>query len=273
MLITPIRPKMMVSPSAISTNTENSENPLKTCITKISKVIASLPVVARWRATWVEKGAQPIAPDPASQFWKRIRLDRRGLINHVDLALSIDGADACALPQVMVVLVDLDLAFRRIEGQFRRCRDHRWYIEAARFFHRFLPQVNRGVGRRHRVADDAFFAVTRLESRNEFLVDRVLQALEIAHAGQETRQVFRANTSDFLFSHSQSHQRLVAAVDACSLELFVKRHVGTADDGRKNDVRLGGLDLVDHRRELDIAQRQVILTDNRAALLGHRCPS
>ncbi len=46
MLITPIRPNTMVSPSAISTSTENSENPLKTCITSVSRVMPSLPVAA-----------------------------------------------------------------------------------------------------------------------------------------------------------------------------------------------------------------------------------
>ena len=55
-------------------------------------------------------------------------------------------------------------------------------------------------------------------------------------------------------------------VDAGRLELLVEGDVGAADDDGEDHVRLGQLDLVDHRVELGVAERVVLLADDLAPL-------
>jgi len=184
--------------------------------------------------------------------------------------LSVDGANARTFPEVVVVLVYLDLPFRCVQGQPGGGCEHTGYIETASFLHRFLPQVNGCVRCSHWVTDHALFTVTGFEGRDKLIVCRVLDALEVAHAGKETCEVFGADAGNFFLSNCQSHQSLVAAVDSCSLELLVERHIGATNDGREDDVGFSCLDLVDHRRELNVAERRVLLSDDRTTVLCHR---
>ncbi len=90
--------------------------------------------------------------------------------------------------------------------------------------------------------------------------------LEVLHAGVGARDVLTADTVDLVLGHGDGEQRLLRHVDAGRLELLVERDVGAADDDRVDHVRLGQLDLVDDRIELGVAEREVFLADDLAAL-------
>src|SRR5690349_15205527 len=109
MLITPISPKTIARPSAISTRMVNRLRPLKACIRKISNVIvpclrriphavpAPRPGLRR-----VRRGAARLRGKLGSpgnlDLGEGIRLDQGRLVDHVDLPVLAERADARVLP-------------------------------------------------------------------------------------------------------------------------------------------------------------------------------
>ena len=74
-----------------------------------------------------------------------------------------------------------------------------------------------------------------------------------------------ADAAQLLLRDRERQQRLVLAGDAGRLELLVERTLLPPTIGAEDHVRLGGLDLVDRRGELDVAERVVVLADDLAA--------
>src|ERR1700682_1716036 len=116
MLITPISPNTIARPSAISSRMVDRLRPLKACIRNVSSVMRHSPPGHRRRAG----NGDEASPATRSDLGERVRLDQRRLVDHVDLAILLEGADAGVLPEVMVGLVELDLAFRGVQRQVGR---------------------------------------------------------------------------------------------------------------------------------------------------------
>src|SRR3981081_1676472 len=96
MLITPMRPNTMASPSAIRASTVNRLSPLKACMTTMSRLMTRAPT---------------------SDLWERVGLDQRRLVDHLDLTVLLEGADARVLPEMVIRLVELNLALRGVDLQ------------------------------------------------------------------------------------------------------------------------------------------------------------
>src|ERR1700704_63947 len=253
MLITPISPNTIARPSAISTRMVDRLRPLKACIRKVSSVIRRSPPGPGRRAG---RGDQAL-PATRSDLGERVRLDQRRLVDHVDLAVLSEGADARMLPEVVIGLVELDLALRRIQRELGGGRDHLRHIDGARLLDRELPQIHRDVAAFHGVADHAVGAVLGLERLDELGVGRMLHALEIAHARHEAFEVLRADAGSFLLRYRHRAESLLRAGDAGGVQLLVERDVGAADHRAPDHIGLGRLDLVDFGGELDGAERVV----------------
>src|SRR5690349_323761 len=101
MLITPIWPKMIARPRAISSSTQNVLSPLNACIAQIERSML-----------YLEEGQSQCRFSSLVALGERIRLDQLGLVKHLVLAIHLHLADAQLAPQV-VVLVDLHVALGR----------------------------------------------------------------------------------------------------------------------------------------------------------------
>src|SRR6266436_1536033 len=250
MLITPMRPNTMASPSAIRASTVNRLSPLKACMTTMSRLMTGRR---------------------ASDLRKRVGLDQRRLVDHFDLTVLLEGPDARVLPQMMIGFVELDLALWRVDLEIGRGRHDRGHLEALGLLGRHLPEIHGDVAALEGVAHHPIRPVLGLEGLHELVVGSALEALEVAHAGEEALEVLHADARGLFFGHGEGEKRLVLAVEAGRLELLVERHVAPADHGGQDHFRLLRLDLVDHRGELDIAQRDVVLAEHLdASLLNGR---
>src|SRR6266851_9315716 len=246
MLITPMRPNTMARPRAMSASTVNKLRPLKACMTTMSRLMTR---------------------GPRLDLRERVGLDQRRLVDHLDLAVLFEGADARVLPEVVVALVELDLALGRVDLELGRGRHHRGHLEALGLLGRHFPEVDRDVPALERVAHHAVRPVFGLEGLYELLVRAALQGLEIAHTGEEAFEVLRPDARGFFLGHSEREQRLVLAVETRGLELLVEGHVAPAHHGGEDHLGFLGLDLVDDRRELDVAQGDVVLAEHLATCL------
>src|ERR1044071_1730391 len=168
MLMTPMRPNTMASPRAIRASTVNRLNPLKACMTTMSRLMTCAPT---------------------SDLRERVGLDQRRVVDHLDLAVLLERADTRVLPEVVISFVELDLAFRRVDFELGRGRDHRRHLEALRLLRRHLPEVHRDVAALEGVAHHPILPVLGLEGLHELFVRGVLEALEVAHAGEESLEV------------------------------------------------------------------------------------
>ena len=163
--------------------------------------------------------------------------------------------------------MDADVAFRRaLEFDAGRSRRDLVDVEAAGLLGRQLPQPRAEIGGLRDVADHGLLAPHLLERRHERLVVRIVERLEVLHAGIGARDVLAADAVDFVFGHRDRQQRLLRQVDAGRLELLVEGDVRAADDVGEDHVGLGQLDLVDDRVELGVAERVIFLADDLAAL-------
>ena len=134
----------------------------------------------------------------------------------------------------MMVFVDADVAFRRaLELDARRSRRDLVDVEAAGLLDRQLPQPRAEIGGLRHVADHGLLAPHLLERRDEGLVVRIVERLEVLHAGIGAGDVLAADAVDFVFGHRDRQQRLLRQVDAGRLELLVERDVRSADDDRR----------------------------------------
>src|SRR5229473_1383957 len=233
MLITPMRPNTMARPRAMSASTVNKLRPLKACMTTMSRLMTR---------------------GPRLDLRERVGLDQRRLVDHLDLTVLLEGPDAGVLPEVVIGLVELYLALGRVDLQVGRGRHHRGHLEALGLLGRHLPEVDRDVPALERVAHHPGRPVLGLEGLHELVVRAALQGLEVAHAGEKALEVLRPDAGGLFLGHRQGEERLVRAVETRGLELLVERHVAPADHGRQDDLGLLGLDLVDNRRELDVAE-------------------
>ena len=164
-----------------------------------------------------------------------------------------------------MVFVDADVTFRRaLELDARRSRRDLVDVEASGLLDRQLPQPRAEIGGLGDVADHGLLAPHLLECRHESLVVRIVERLEVLHAGIGARDVLAADAVDFVFGHRDRQQRLLRQVDAGRLELLVERDVRAADDVGEDHVGLGQLDLVDDRVELGVAERVIFLADDLA---------
>ena len=127
-----------------------------------------------------------------------------------------------------------------------------------------FPQPRAEIGGLRHVADHGLLAPHLLEGGNERLVVRIVERLEVLHAGIGARDVLAADAVDFVLGHRDRQQRLLREVDAGRLELLVEGDVRTADHVGEDHVGLGQLDLVDHRIELGAAERVIFLADDLA---------
>src|SRR5229473_4181838 len=146
MLITPMRPNTMARPRAMSASTVNKLRPLKACMTTMSRLMTR---------------------GPRLDLRERVGLDQRRLVDHLDLTVFHEGADARVLPEMVIRLVELDLALRCGDLQLGRGRHHRGHLEALRFFRRHLPEVDRDVAAFEGVAHHPVRPVLGFESLHE----------------------------------------------------------------------------------------------------------
>src|SRR5690242_13138809 len=211
MLITPIRPNTMASPRAIRASTVNRLSPLKACMTTMSRLM--------------ETGARP------SDLRERVGFDQGRLVDHLDLAVLPEGANARVLPQMVVGLVELHLPFRGVDLELGRGGHHRGDLEALGLLRRHLPEVHGDVAALKGVPYHAVCPVLGLEGLDELLVGRALQALEVAHAGEKPLEVLGADPRGLLLRHGQGEECLVLSVEASGLELLVEGHVAPAHHG------------------------------------------
>src|SRR5688500_11684850 len=120
MLMTPIWPKMIASPSAMSSRTQKTESPLKPCIAMIApnsenhSISRSQPYS---RATEVIPtrlcaGHRPHAMRLLITLRERIGLDQIRLVDHLELPVLLRDADSRLAPE-MVVRMNLHVALRR----------------------------------------------------------------------------------------------------------------------------------------------------------------
>src|SRR5450830_1142732 len=163
MLITPIWPKMMARPKAISKRTQNTDRPLKPCMAKMAKNSVSETMLTpalgdeigkccvggdacMSRMSRMSLRTPPLccqqinACDLLITLGERIRFDQVGLIDNLELAILLCFADAGLAPQMMVGM-HLNVAFgRRLEFESWRGGHYLVDVEAAGFFHCSLPQ-------------------------------------------------------------------------------------------------------------------------------------
>src|SRR5579883_1512191 len=196
-----------------------------------------------------------------------IRLDQVGsLVDQLVLAVRLGATDARLGPEVMV-LVDADIAFRRaLELDPGRCRRDLVDVERAGLLRGQLPQPRAEIGSLCDVSDHGLLAPHLLERGHEGLVVGIVERLEVLHAGIGARDVLAADAVDLVLRHRDGEQRLLGEIDADRLELLVEGNVGAADDDGVDHIGLGQLDLVDHRVELGVTEREIFLADHLAAL-------
>ena len=165
--------------------------------------------------------------------------------------------------------MDLDVTFRRL-GEFDaggRSRDL-VDVERTRLLHRHLPQPRAEIGSLGDVADHGLLAPHLLEGGDEFLVVRIVERLEVLHTGIGACDVLAADTVDLVLGDRDGEHGLLRQVDTGCLELLVEGDVGAADHRGIDHVRLGQLDLVDHRVELGVTEREVLFAGHLATQLA-----
>src|SRR5258705_10700920 len=196
---------------------------------------------------------------------ERIGLDQvGGLEEQFELAIELGIADAGLRPEVMVFM-DAHVAFGRfLEFDAWRGGGDLVDVEAASLLAGQFPQPRAEIAGLRHVADHGLLTPEFFEGGNERLVVRIVERLEVLHAGIGARDVFAADAVDFVFGYRDRQQRLLGEVDAGRLELLVEGDVRTADHVGENHVGLGQLDLVDHRIELGAAERVIFLADDLA---------
>src|SRR5215471_2364848 len=155
MLITPIWPKMMARPSAVMRG--GTPPRARTCRGGTRSLVA-----LRVRVGLHEVG---------------------GLVDQVVLTVGFGASDARLAPQVMV-LVDAHVAFRRaleLDAGRRGC--DLVDVERAGFLDGELPQPRPEISGLGDVADHGLVAPHLVERLDEALVVRVVERLEVLHAG------------------------------------------------------------------------------------------
>src|SRR5713101_5257514 len=182
MLITPMRPNTMASPRAIRASTVNRLSPLKACMTTMSRLMT--------RAL-------------TSDLRERVGLDQRRLVDHLDLAVLLEGADARVLPEMVIRFVELDLALWRVDLELGRSRHHRGHLEALSLLCCHLPEIHGDVAALEGVAHHPVRPVLGLEGLHEPLVGGALEALEVAHAGEEALEVLDPNARGLFLGHGE----------------------------------------------------------------------
>src|ERR1051326_4332699 len=131
MLMTPICPKMMASPRAMSSRTANELSPLKPCMTTIEK---------RLETEVMASSGSLVA------LGERVRLDQGRLVEDLELTVGLGLPDAQLAPQV-VVLVDLHVALGRgLQLDPRGGRHDLVDVEALGLLDGVLPQPGAFVG-------------------------------------------------------------------------------------------------------------------------------
>ena len=90
------------------------------------------------------------------------------------------------------------------------CLPHIGRLKISRFFDRLLPQVNRRVGRLHRITDDAIIPVFTLKAADKILISFRFDALKITPRRIMPLHVEGPNTSQFFFTHTgRDHRNLI----------------------------------------------------------------
>ena len=129
-----------------------------------------------------------------------------------------------------MIFVDAHVAFgRALEFDPRRRRGDLVDVERTGLFDGRFPQPRAEIGGLRNVADHRLVAPHLVECGHELLVVRVLEGLEVLHAGIGARNVFAADTVDFILGDRDRQQRLLGEVDAGGLELLVEGDVRAAD--------------------------------------------
>ena len=141
---------------------------------------------------------------------------------------------------------------------------HFVYIKRASFFDRRFPQPRSKVGGLSDVTNDNVTTPHAFEFGDKGLVVGVVQTLEILHCGIRTLDVFAANPANLIFCDRDSKQYrfLLAKIDPCRLQLFVKSDVRSANHDRVDDIWLTQLDFVDDRVELSVSKRVILLPNH-----------
>src|SRR5882724_3709186 len=193
-------------------------------------------------------------------------------IDDVELSLGIGLPDSRPQPGVMVLLVDLDLALRRLELLARQAfLDQGVRVGTAlQLFQRLREEVCLEIGGLHDRVRYLVLPVLALERLDEPLVLRVLEALEVVERGVVTDGVLRAHRLDLLLGRDRAADGNVLGRDAELAVLLVEGHDRVADEVGKDHVRLRRLHLVDVGTELRVAERRILFGDGLAAVLGEQ---
>src|SRR3984893_12188194 len=193
-------------------------------------------------------------------------------IDDVELSLGVGLPDSRPQPGVMVLLVDLDLALRRLELLARQAfLDQGVSVGTAlQLFQRLREEVCLEIGGLHDRVRYLVLPVLALERLDEPLVLRVLEALEVVERGVVTDGVLRAHRLDLLLGRDRAADGNVLGRDAELAVLLVEGHDRVADEVGEDHVRLGRLHLVDVGTELRVAERRILFGDGLAAVLGEQ---
>ena len=179
---------------------------------------------------------------------------------------GVDLADQPGLGDVVVVAVDGDRALRCLEGDTVGRLVDGVDAEGLRLLDHALVEVQRGVGRFHRVRRRAVGAVLRLERLDEGGVHRAVDALEVVPSGVLAREVHPHGRRLLLGDRHRDDRRVVRAQAGLVVGLD-EADVRRAVDRVEHEVGLRRRDLGDLGRPVVTVERDVLLADDLDAEL------
>jgi hypothetical protein len=121
------------------------------------------------------------------------------------LTIDARAADPRLAPEMMI-LVDADVAFRcSFELDTGRCRRYLVDVERAGLLDGELPQPRPEISRLRHVADYDLVTPHLLEGGHKRLVVRVIERLEVLHAGIAAHDVLAADSKNLVFGDGDRH--------------------------------------------------------------------
>src|ERR1022692_1549844 len=164
---------------------------------------------------YFQSSSGPVAtPTRESDLRKRIRLDRAGLINNLELTIISNFPHKKRFANVVILGADLDFSFRRIELNITYAGSDFIDLKRPGFFYGTFPQVNLGIGRRHRIIGNTVLAVLVLEFLHELSVLGCIDRLKVGSGCQMPLQLCPVKATHFIFAHVSRHDRQLVRRDA-----------------------------------------------------------